>query len=191
MASAMSPTATNGAQKQHFKVKVCLVGNPAVGKTSLVRRYVMNSFDDRYLTTLGTKVSKKEIEVTNGNGGPVQVDLMIWDIMGQPGFRELLKDAYFYEAKGVLAVCDLTRKDTLDDLEKWIKAVEGVTGKVPIVVAVNKADLSGSAQFDMDAASAVAESLGAKLFFTSAKEGTAVEDAFHELGAKILASRAH
>ncbi len=191
MASAMSQTATNGNNKQHFKLKVCLVGNPAVGKTSLVRRYVLNSFDDRYLTTLGTKVSKKEMDFTNGNGGPVHVDIMIWDIMGQPGFRELLKDAYFYEAKGVLAVADFTRKETLEDLAKWIKAVEGVAGKVPVVVAINKTDLVEQAQFDADAARAMAESFDAKLFLTSAKSGVHVEDAFRELGTRILERRAH
>ena len=58
--------------------------------------------------------------------------------MGQPGFREMLKDAYFFDAKGILAVADLTRKDTLEDLANFIKAVEGVPGKVPIIVAVNK-----------------------------------------------------
>ena len=62
---------------------------------------------------------KKEI-VVDADGTPVDVDMTIWDIMGEKGFRELLKEAYFYGAKGILAVCDATRKKTLEDLEKEI-----------------------------------------------------------------------
>ena len=137
--NATVPEETTTRARKHFKAKVCLVGNPAVGKTSLVRRYVLDAFDDRYLTTVGTKVSKKPVRVTDPSQDlDADVDLMIWDIMGQPGFREMLKDAYFFDAKGVLAVADLTRKDTLEDLRNWIKAVEGVTGKVPVIAEVRK-----------------------------------------------------
>jgi len=173
--------------RKHFKAKVCLVGNPAVGKTSLVRRYVMNSFDDRYLTTVGTKVSKKPVRVVDPSAElDADIDLMIWDIMGQPGFREMLKDAYFFDAKGVLAVADLTRKDTLEDLKNWIKAVEGVTGKVPIVVAINKADLTAEAGYSTAEAVQAAEVLGADVFLTSAKTGSNVEEAFRRLGARVV-----
>ena len=185
--NATVPEETEGRARKHFKAKVCLVGNPAVGKTSLVRRYVMNSFDDRYLTTVGTKVSKKPVRVVDPSKDlDADIDLMIWDIMGQPGFREMLKDAYFFDAKGVLAVADLTRKDTLEDLRNWIKAVEGVSGKVPIIVAVNKADLPEQAQYTTAEAVQAAEALGADVFLTSAKTGANVEEVFRRLGARVV-----
>jgi len=133
---------------KRLKSKICLVGEKAVGKTSLVRRFVMNMFDEQYVTTIGTRVSKKEVHISMPDlAQSVQVDLMIWDIMGEKGFHELLKDAYFYGANGILAVADLTRRRTLDDLDDWIDSVEQVVGKVPILIAVNKADLASNARF--------------------------------------------
>lgn len=189
--TAMAPEQPAMNPRKHYKAKVCLVGNPVVGKTSLVRRYVLNDFDDRYLTTVGTKVTKKPVRVVDPSQDlDADIDLMIWDIMGQPGFREMLKDAYFFDAKGVLAVADLTRKDTLGDLQNWIRAVEGVAGKVPVVVAVNKVDLDGEAQFTTAEAVQAAEALGADVFLTSAKTGSNVEEAFRRLGARVVRNAA-
>src|SRR5207253_5757753 len=118
---------------KRLKSKICLVGEKAVGKTSLVRRYVMNMFDEQYITTIGTRVSKKEVQVSlPAQDLHLQVDMMIWDIMGEKGFRELLKDAYFYGANGILAVADFTRRRTLDDLDDWIDGVEPLISKGPV-----------------------------------------------------------
>jgi small GTP-binding protein len=176
--------------KKRMKMKICMVGEGAVGKTSLIRRFVLNSFDDKYLQTLGTKVSKKEIIVDYPEKGlELQVDMTIWDIMGQKGFRELLKEAYFYGAKGIIAVCDVTRKDTLSELDDWIEGVYSVTGKVPIEFLANKTDLNESmsiAENDLEQASKAYDS---RFFFTSAKTGENVEKAFKELAERIARDR--
>src|SRR3990170_3177750 len=125
---------------RRMKMKICLVGEAAVGKTSLIRRFVLDDFDDKYIQTLGTKVSKKELSLANPVGGSeLKVDMTIWDIMGQKGFRELLKEAYFYGAKGIIAVCDVTRRSTLDDLDDWIEGVYSVTGRIPIHLSILQA----------------------------------------------------
>ena len=99
-----------------IKLKICLVGDEGVGKTSLIRRFVTGQFDDAYIRTLGAVVSKKSVEVRNGRGSPSQVDMVILDIIGRRTFMQLFQDAYFSGARGVIAVFDLTRKTTLREL---------------------------------------------------------------------------
>ncbi len=175
---------------KRMKVKVCLVGEAAVGKTSLIRRFVLDDFDDKYIQTLGTKVSKKELTVANPDGaGELKVDMTIWDIMGQKGFRELLKEAYFYGAKGILAVCDVTRRRTLDDLDDWIEGVYSVTGRVPIEFLANKIDLDAEKQIGEDEMVQAARAYDSPFHFTSAKSGVNVELAFQSLGERIAKQR--
>jgi len=174
------------SQRKTLKTKVCLVGEKAVGKTSLIRRFVLNTFDDRYLTTIGTKVSKKEVNVWLPEEGlEVAMDMTIWDIMGEKGFRELLKEAYFFGAQGVLAVCDVTRFRTLEDLDDWVDGVFKVGGHVPVLIAVNKMDLSAEAEFSQREVEQVADGFGAHYLYTSAKTGENVEKCFTDLGAVI------
>ncbi len=175
-------------EPEKMKVKICLVGEGAVGKTCLIRRFIHEQFDDRYISTLGAKVSKKEILV-DGADGPLSVDMTIWDIMGEKGFRELLKEAYFHGAQGVLAVCDVTRKETLDDLEEWVAAVVKVTGKVPVEFLANKADLKDEQVVNEADLLAAAGAHDAPFLFTSAKTGENVEKAFAEL-AKMITAKA-
>src|SRR3990170_4407136 len=151
---------------QRMKVKICLVGEGAVGKTCLIRRFVHDQFDDRYISTLGAKVSKKELHV-NGGGTGIDVDMTIWDIMGEKGFRELLKEAYFHGAQGVLAVCDITRRETLNELHDWIAAVHKVTGQIPIQFLANKADLREQAKLGEADVRQVADTHKSPFLFTS------------------------
>ena len=177
---------------KRLKSKICLVGEKAVGKTSLVRRFVMNMFDEQYVTTIGTRVSKKEVHISMPDlAQSVQVDLMIWDIMGEKGFRELLNDAYFYGANGILAVADLTRRRTLDELDDWIDGVEHVVGKVPILIVVNKADLTSGAQFQERDVAQFAKAYGSEFILTSAKSGDQVEAAFVRLATFVVEHQLH
>ncbi len=175
---------------KRMKVKVCLVGEAAVGKTSLIRRFVLENFDDKYIQTLGTKVSKKELSAPQVDpSGEMKIDMTIWDIMGQKGFRELLKEAYFYGAKGILAVCDSTRKKTLEDLDDWIEGVYSVTGKIPIEFLANKVDLKEQAQVTEDDMVQAAKAYDSPFHFTSAKTGVNVEQAFQSLAERIAKER--
>src|SRR5947209_12020522 len=176
-------------EAQRIKTKVCLIGEAAVGKTSLIRRFVQDEFDDRYITTLGAKVSKREMTFDlPDRGSKIQMDMTVWDIMGEKGFRDLLKEAFFHGAKGVLAVCDITRYSTLKELDDWVQSVFNVVGEIPVVYAVNKVDLQDEVMIlygDKEIEQAT-RAFDAQYFFTSAKTGENVEDAFRALGNAIL-----
>jgi len=174
-------------ETKHVKTKVCLVGDNGVGKTSLIQRFVLDQFDDRYLVTIGTKVTTKDVQIYHpAQDVRIELNMAIWDIMGQEGFREILRDACFHGAHGVLAVADLTRRETLDNLLEWIDAVDRTAGTVPVVIALNKADLADRAAYDRAEAHRIAGSLHADCLLTSARTGENVEEAFRRLGEAIL-----
>src|SRR5438034_9116111 len=100
-------------EAQRIKTKVCLVGEAAVGKTSLIRRFVQDEFDDRYITTLGAKVSKREMAFETPDRTKIHMDMTIWDIMGEKGFREDLKKVVYRDTKVVVEDSYLTRYYTI------------------------------------------------------------------------------
>ena len=169
------------AEDDLMKVKVCFIGDAGVGKTSLIKRYVLDVFDDRYIATIGTKVTKKIVDVD----GQVKVMMLVWDIMGQKGFRELLREAYFFGAHGAIAVCDLTNKESLEELRYWIKALTDVAGDVPIVFAGNKVDLENDRVIKELDLQELASKYKGKAYLTSAKTGQNVETVFKTLAAAM------
>ena len=175
------------SEPRRVMAKAVLVGDKAVGKTSLVRRYVTDQFDDRYLLTLGAKVMKKVEPIRIPDKGlDVSLELNIWDIMGQAGFRELAKEAYFHGSRGILAVVDLTRTSTLGGIQAWIQAVHDVSGSVPLVLLANKKDLAAQAEVTPAEVAATAREFACPSFLTSAKTGENVEAAFHSLAYQIV-----
>ncbi len=172
------------------KLKICLIGDVGVGKTSLIRRYVLDVFDDKYIATIGTKVTKKEMEIKDSvTGAPQPVILLIWDIMGQPSFREVLREAYFYGVEGALAVCDVTSKESLGELRYWIKAMTSTTGKVPIVFLGNKCDLRDETRVPYQDLELFAKKHESPALLTSAKTGYNVEQSFSTLLDLIMAKK--
>jgi small GTP-binding protein len=174
--------------KATHKKKVCLLGDSAVGKTSLIRKYVLDEFSDAYLTTIGTKTSKKEMFlVFPEDEKEFNVTLMIWDIMGQPSFRNILKEAYFHGANGGIVVCDLTRKGTLENIPEWIEILTSVVGDIPLIFIGNKCDLDHQAEFGLEDIQNVAEKYGDQsCFLTSAKDGRNVNTAFTTIAKEML-----
>jgi len=169
-----------------YKFKICLVGEEAVGKTSLIHRFVSGAFDESYIRTLGAVVSKKTVKLGSMEGKPVTVDMVILDIMGKRTFLQLFKEAYFHGAKGILAVFDVTRKASLRDLAKWIDGVRDSVGPIPVYTLGNKSDLGERREVTEEEAADTLRSYETPILYTSAKTGENVEQAFQSLAKTIV-----
>jgi small GTP-binding protein len=159
--------------------KICMLGTLAVGKTSLVRRFVESIYSDKYHTTVGVKIDKKLVQV-----GGQEMMLLLWDVEGSDEAHELRK-SYLRGAAGYLLVADGTRRETLyKALEIQVRAQDTV-GVVPFVFLINKADLVHEWSIDERETEALAQK-GWHVIQTSAKIGAGVEEAFLTLAQKMM-----
>src|SRR3989304_212313 len=169
-----------------MKSKVLLLGDGAVGKTSLIRRFVVDQFSDDYITTIGTKVTKKDVTV----GKPpndVEGIMQIWEVLGQKGYGGVQETAV-KGAQGVLFVHDLTREDTRRSMEEyWMPMVWRLVGRIPMVIVGNKVDLLQEERMAAhEYAYYLEEKYSSPSIMTSAKSGERVEDSFKTLGEMVV-----
>jgi small GTP-binding protein len=158
-----------------------MLGGFAVGKTSLVRRFVESLFSDTYQTTVGVKVDKKLVEV---QGTPVT--LVLWDIQGVEE-AEPLRRTYLRGAHGYLVVCDGTRGETLAQCLELADKAHATVGEVPKLLLVNKADLKDRWEVPVEVLDGL-RARGWQILETSAKDGRNVEEAFHQLASSMVSA---
>jgi small GTP-binding protein len=156
-----------------------MLGSFAVGKTSLVQRFVSSKFPRKYQTTVGVMIDKKTVEI-----GDQEVYLMLWDIYGQDEFRKI-QTSYLAGASGYFLVVDGTRKDTLDTALQLHKKINEEIGEIPFVLVLNKADLKDEWMIQSQVLEELSKN-GWTVVETSAKTGEGVENAFLSLAAKML-----
>ena len=154
--------------------KICMLGAFAVGKTSLVRRFVEGYFDERYETTIGVRILKKELFL-----GGVNHTLMIWDLHGDDEFQAV-RPSYLRGASGCLYVIDGTRAGTLDVARRLRERVLEHVGEVPSLSLLNKQDLTSEWELDEDMRERL-DAQGWQTRLTSAATGVGVEEAFRDL----------
>ncbi|MFX0096831.1 MAG: Rab family GTPase [Candidatus Hodarchaeota archaeon] len=158
----------------HFKM--LLLGDAAVGKTTLVTRFVKGKFRSDYKMTIGVDILSKDVEVNNE-----KAVLSIWDIAGQDRFKSF-RNVFYKGASAAFIVFDLTRAQTFQNLRNWIDELNQFTeGPVSTVIVGNKADLENLRDVRKEDAEGMARSVGSLYLETSAKTGQKVDEAFTTL----------
>jgi small GTP-binding protein len=182
----------------NLKKKIVIIGDSAVGKTSLIRRYVFNQFQDSYISTIGSKVTTKECRIKRPHHS-VDITFVIWDLIGREGYKGIHART-FAGASGAILVADLTRKETFENLERyWIPLLLKVVDDVPLIFACNKYDLVGKFEFEPKDIVEIADRYNghvdgilpkglATSYSTSAKTGSNVENTFESLGHLLVSS---
>lgn len=163
-----------------LKLKINVVGERAVGKTSLIQRYVEARHNPEYKGTLGVHMHRVDVELPGDEPGDVILaNIAIFDQMGEHAIRENFRDALFYGTQGALAVCDIERPDTLRTLAEWIRSISVVTGGVPFRIVFNKVDRAKGSKIGPEESAWLKDNFpGAPTSLTSAATGEGVEEAF-------------
>ena len=162
-----------------IKMKVCMLGAFAVGKTSLVQQYVNSIFNEKYQTTLGVKIDKKTVQVDAHS-----IELILWDLAGEDEFMEV-RSSYLRGSAAVILVADGTRAETLDIAIKLKHKVYNEVGEIPFILLVNKMDLKDNWTIDKLILEQL-ENNGWKVIQTSAKDSDMVENAFQTLACQLM-----
>ena len=162
-----------------IKKKICMLGAFAVGKTSLVQRYVHSIFSDKYHTTVGVKIEKTQVQINN-----IDVDLIIWDLHGEDDFQHI-RLSYLKGSSGLIYVADGTRKTTLATALNLKEIAENTIGKMPFILVVNKLDLKDQWEIDPLILEDIKQK-GTIVIQTSAKTGDEVKEMFQLLTEKMM-----
>jgi small GTP-binding protein len=164
--------------------KICIIGALSVGKTSLVRRYVLNQFSPDYQATLGVNIYKYSDKVETPGSGAETINQIIWDVEGSQLKPDLL-DTYLRGASGALVVGDVTRDDALDSMAQHALHFLRIQPGRPVAFALNKVDLLESSEVAPDG-SLLSDAYGGRVMHTSAATGAAVPELFRALGIRML-----
>ncbi|KAI0275909.1 ras-domain-containing protein [Russula aff. rugulosa BPL654] len=179
MASPTSPTSevSSGTLK---RTKIVLLGDQSVGKTSLITRFMYDTFDNTYQATIGIDFLSKTLYLDDRT-----VRLQLWDTAGQERFRSLIP-SYIRDSTVAIVVFDITNRQSFLSTTKWIDDVRSERGNDVMVVLVgNKADLSDKRQVTLEEATAKAQELGIMFMETSAKAGHNVKSLFKKIAMSL------
>ena len=170
--------------KPELKFKILIIGDSAVGKTSLLLKYVDNFFPETHMATIGVEYKTKNIETSK-----YKVILHLWDTAGQERFKSITK-SFFNNANGIVFVYDITSKESFDGVKNWIKDAEPY-GKFESILCGNKIDLEKKREVKIDSLKEYSLKKKIDVFETSAKTGVKVNEAFEKLVDLIIKSKSH
>ena len=167
-------------EKKIFKFKICLFGSPGVGKTSLILRYIKESFSEDLKKTIGTNFLIKEVEIDN-----LICRLLIWDIGGQSQFSSL-RQVYFKGSQAAIGVYDITSPESLHRILDWVNSIKKSVGSIPMILVGNKIDIEKERRIPREDALDLAARLECPHYEASAKMGDNVEKFFLDITKKCL-----
>ena len=163
-------------------LKLVIIGDSGVGKSSLLNRFATRTYSDAYISTVGVDFINRRVEV-DGRG----VEFQLWDTAGQERFRTIMS-SYYRGAQGILIVYDTTNMKSFNHLDQWLEDVDKHAGKsCKRVLLGNKCDMRSAKAVDFETATAWAVANEIELFETSAKEGHMVDETFISLARQIIA----
>lgn len=168
-------------ERTEFIFKIIVVGDPAVGKTSLLRKFSSEKFESEYIPTVGVNIVKEQVTIKDDTGKEVLVSLMLWDIAGQPQFY-MLHRPYFNGADGMMLVYDTTRSSSFSNVNNWFSTSVkyGLSG-IPRILIGNKIDLKDDRKIIKPMAEHLSQKINAQFYETSALTGENVKSIFQKM----------
>ena len=165
----------NSEQEAQIVLKLLLLGDSSVGKTSILLKYISNKFDESSISTVGVDYMDKIIDYNK-----FKIKLQIWDTSGEEKFRTITKN-FYRNADGLLVVFDLTKKESYDHIRIWINEAKENNDKLKTILIGNKLDLKDERIVTIDVAKQFAEKNNLKYIETSAKDGTNINESFQAI----------
>ena len=165
-----------------YAYKLVLGGEGGVGKTSMVHRFVEDSFQADYKSTIGTSIMKKECEF---EGLESRVRFVIWDLAGQAQFKRV-RQTYLGNAEAGILVYDVTRQDTFESIESWFREIKSVSPHISLILVGNKIDLEDNRFISTEKGEELSKKLNLSYIETSAKTGENINDAFKMLALQMI-----
>ena len=165
----------NSEQEAQIVLKLLLLGDSSVGKTSILLKYISNKFDESSISTVGVDYMDKIIDYNK-----FKIKLQIWDTSGEEKFRTITKN-FYRNADGLLVVFDLTKKESYDHIKSWINEAKENNDKLKTILIGNKLDLKDERIVAIDVAKQFAEKNNLKYIETSAKDGTNINESFQAI----------
>ena len=176
-------------ERSEMIYKIIVIGDPAVGKTSLLTNFCGDKFQFEYVPTVGVNITKEKLTVKNDMGKDTDVSLMIWDVAGQPQFY-MLHRPYFNGADGMMLIYDVTRSSSFSNVNNWYStAVKYGLSGIPRLLIGNKIDLKDEKKIILPMAEHLSQKLNAPFFESSASTGENVSEIFHKIGELTLLSK--
>ena len=179
----MEPLEDENSIEEDFdeKLKLMILGDSEVGKSSVLRKYCKNEFMSKYISTIGIDFQLKYINVNNK-----KIRLQVWDTAGQERYKVVAKN-YFNTSDGFIVMYDITNRESFVNINNWMEQITTLGGNdVKYIIFGNKNDLSEKREVEIDEGKELAKKYKCKFFETSAKEGNNVEAGFKSITMDIL-----